>query len=271
MRCQLSRHSASPLLSCPPCSLPPWPSFTGNRLWHSTQVCQEAPTALRAKKKKKQGTDFILGHASSQVSSLLQYREVSPHTSRTGTPPRASLPCKPEATPAGTKESIGDALVSEFPSGAGLSRQRDGEERHHLFTAPSDINATRQEGAEDLSLCGEGRKRGNVNVPGATHHIWACTSTFAAITLGRRSNCSADHSGSRVQRCWKLKPAPVGLGSTPELTHGSLMLLSHVLILQQNVGQKIYKAGWWGKGSQITLLPGFSIKPPQIPFSGLYY
>lgn len=99
MRCQLSRHSASPLLSCPPCSLLPWPSFTGNRLWHSTQVChQEAPTALRAKKKKKkkQGTDFILGRASSQVSSLLQYREVSPHTSRTGTPPRASLPCKPE-------------------------------------------------------------------------------------------------------------------------------------------------------------------------------
>lgn len=39
-----------------------------------------------------------------------------------------------------------------------------------------------------------------------------------------------------------MKPAPVGLNSTPELPHGSLMLLCHVFILQQNVGQKMEKA-----------------------------
>lgn len=32
---------------------------------------------------------FLLGRVSSQVPSLLQYREVSPHPSRRGTPPRA--------------------------------------------------------------------------------------------------------------------------------------------------------------------------------------
>lgn len=75
------------------------------------QVYREAPAALRAGEKNLEA-DFLLGHAGSQVSSLLQSREVSPHTRRTGTTPRAgtkgwnhaSRPCKPEATPAGKKE-----------------------------------------------------------------------------------------------------------------------------------------------------------------------
>lgn len=75
------------------------------------QVYQEAPAALRAGEKNLEA-DFLLGHAGSQVSSLLQSREVSPHTRRTRMTPRAgtkgwnhaSRPCKPEATPAGKKE-----------------------------------------------------------------------------------------------------------------------------------------------------------------------
>lgn len=71
---------------------------------------------------------------------------------------------------------------------------------------------------------------------------WACANTLAAITPGCPSICSADHGSDHIQQCWKLKPAPLGRNSTPELTHGSLMLLHHVLILQQNVGQKSEKA-----------------------------
>lgn len=121
-------------------------------------MCQEAPAALRAKKKKSWRL------ASSWHTLTLKFparfnTEASPQTSGAGTPPpTAPLPCEPKATRAGTKESVRVALVSQFPSGAGLSRQRNREERHHLFTAPSNINATRQEGAGGLSPCGEERK-----------------------------------------------------------------------------------------------------------------
>lgn len=125
----------------------------------------------------------------------------------------ASLPCKPGATPAGRKESIRVALVSPFPSGAGLSRQNPGE-RHHLFTAPSNINAT--PGAADLSLGGEGRKRGEVETlqePPTTSN-WSCTNTSVATTPGSLRICSADHGSCSVQRCCKLKPTPVDLDAT---------------------------------------------------------
>lgn len=51
------------------------------------------------------------------------------------------------------------AVVSQFPSGVGHTRERNREERHPLFTAPSNINATRQAGAGDATLPREGRKR----------------------------------------------------------------------------------------------------------------
>lgn len=162
-------------------------------------MCQEAPATLRAEKKKSWGL------ASSWHTLALKFpacsnTEVSPHTSRAGTPPRtASLPCKPKATPGGTKESVRVALVSQFPSGAGLRRQRNREERHHLFTAPSNINATRQEGAGGLSPRGEGREEMETRQEPPTTFNWSCASIFAAVTPGRPSFCSAHHSSSHVQ------------------------------------------------------------------------
>lgn len=159
------------------------------------------PSCTEGRKEEKLGARFTSAHASSPVSSLLQYREVSPHTSGTGTAPRtASLPCKPTAAPAGMKESVRAALASQLPSGAGLRRQRNREARRHLFTAPSNTNATRQEGAGDLSPRGEGREEMETRQEPPTTSNWSLASVFAAVAPGRPSFCSAHHSSSHVQQ-----------------------------------------------------------------------
>lgn len=79
------------------------------------------------------------------------------------------------------------ASVSWWPSRTGLSKT--GKQGITLSLHQANVNATRQEGAEDLSLCGEGKKGEETELlqePPTTSN-WSC----AALTLGSPSICSA--------------------------------------------------------------------------------
>lgn len=222
---------------------------------------------------------FLLGHVSSQVPRLLHHSEASPHTGRRGTPPRAgTVPhCPVSLRPHSRREGVLELLWSHGAPQGPVLAERETQKKGITFSLhQANVNATGQEGAGDLSLRGEGRKGEEMELlqEPPTPSNWSCANTFAALTLGSLSICSSGHRGSRQQGPTVLKTEASAGGSWFHSWANTWLLnapLPGVLILQENVGQKILKAVCWGKGSQITLPQGFSIKPAQIPFRGLYY
>lgn len=163
-----------------------------------------SPSCAEGGKKKKAGGWLPLGtHQLSSSPAASEQRGVTTHEQDGSTTQGwdcTSLPLRPEATPASPgEERTGQCSGTRL----GLARHRAGW--HRLSTAPSNTNATRQEGAGGRPSPSDsgGRKSEGTEVlqEPPTSSNWPRANPSAATTLGSPGICSADHRGDHVQRC----------------------------------------------------------------------
>ena len=125
---------------------------------------------------------FLLGHGRSGVPSLLPYREQAGGNTTES--------WRAEATQHAREllwfhRSAQKVVLAETATG------KKGSIAFSLHQAT--VNATRRQGAGALCLCGEGRRGEEMDrlQEPPTTSTWSCANTFAALTLGSPSICSA--------------------------------------------------------------------------------
>lgn len=148
-------------------SLSHWLSSKENRLWHSAQVCQGTPDALKGEKNPEAG--FLLGHTGSQSFQPTSIQRC--HHKQAGQEHyQEQGPCRPEATPAGTKNSIQAAVVSQSPQVL-VAAERHWEEKHPFSLHQATLMPLDRKKQETCLLVEKGRKKRKWKKPPEATHI----------------------------------------------------------------------------------------------------